>query len=243
MIPGSRISGFGHCHLYIYLTRGIHGNLQTPRAFSFSFILSSLESPKMWPLLSRCSIPRIVPVLHSPHCPQHLPQNLSQHRCASLRVLRPDCTESSGHGCTKVFYGILISSACLTMLPVSVAFWALLPMRLPERSGHRLRHLCIAKALKRVSCKLVTNALSILYQPLLEFSCLHFLFTFLVLRSPGLPHVPCNRLLKVLIESYKVGWRFMPCFSIYVRHFTLASRTVFLSLMDVCRLLGLELLI
>lgn len=95
MILGTSISGFGHCHLCMYFTRGIHGNLQITRAFSFSFVLSSLESPK--------HLASVEPVLHSLHCSQYLPLNLLQHPCALLRVQTQDCRESSGHGCYQGF--------------------------------------------------------------------------------------------------------------------------------------------
>lgn len=125
-------------------------------------------------------------------------------------------------------------------LPHSVflAFWLLLPVELPESSQHRLWHLCIARLLlRRALCKLVTNTRSIPFQPLLQFSCLHFLFTSRMPRFPGLPPVPCDSLLKFLIESSCKGGEVYAVFSIYVRHFTLAFRTIFLSLH------GLELLI
>lgn len=83
--------------------------------FSFSFVLSNLESSKIWPLQSQCSIPNILP---------NVSLNLFQHRCALLRVQRQECTESSRHGCTKVFYGILISSACPYNGPCFLGFLA-----------------------------------------------------------------------------------------------------------------------
>lgn len=66
----------------------------------------------------------VEPVLHTLHCSRHLPLNLLQHRCALLKVQRRDCTESSGRGCIKVFYGILISRAFLNNAPCFLGFSA-----------------------------------------------------------------------------------------------------------------------
>lgn len=168
--------------------------------FSFGFVLSNLENSKIWPLQSQCSIPNIVP---------NVSLNLFQHRCALLRVQRQECTESSRHGCTKVFYGILISSACPYNGPCFLGFLAAAAHEVTRKLSTLLSDCGTSTlqglVLRRASCKLVTNSLSILYQPLLKFSHLHFLFTFHMPRFPGLPRVPCNSLLKFLIESCKGG--------------------------------------
>lgn len=198
-IPGTSISGSGQCHLCTYLTHGIHGNLQTSVHFP-----SALSSP-IWRVpkfgLYRASAP--FPTLF----PMSL--NLFQHRCALLRVQRQECTESSRHGCTKVFYGILISSACPYNGPCFLGFLAAAAREVTRKLSTLLSDCRTSTlqglVLRRASCKLVTNSLSILYQPLLKFSHLHFLFTFHMPRFPGLPRVPCNSLLKFLIESCKGG--------------------------------------
>lgn len=122
-------------------------------------------------------------------------------------------------------------------LPHSVllAFWLLLPVELPESSQNRLWHLCIARLLLRralsltLGASLFSHSSSLaVFTSSLHLACHVFL---------GFPLCLVIASLNFSLSHHARVGRSMPFFSIYVRHFTLASRTIFLSLH------GLELLI
>lgn len=186
-----------------------------------------------FPALFQCSIPHIVP-------------NIFLGTFHSIALPRSGCwdqTAQSPQGMGVPRFS-MESSFPVPALQCSLFPW-LFGRCCPWGYQNALATDCGTSALQRLSNECHVNLSLMLSASFISHSWSLAVFTssshFLCHVLLGFPI--CNRLLKVLIESYKVGWRFMPCFSIYVRHFTLASRTVFLSLMDVCRLLGLELLI
>lgn len=115
---------------------------------------------------SECSVPDDLT------CPLHL----LQHRFALLQVQRRGCTHSSRCGCTEVFYNILLSNT-LTMLHFLGCLAASAHTKPPEGSRQRSQDLfCIARAGSEHHVKFTKNLSIILYQPLLPFIRLLFMF-------------------------------------------------------------------
>lgn len=227
MTPSSSIAGFGEYHLCIYLTCGLRSNLETTSTFPSSFVFPSLESSKIWPLKQALHF------LNDFSCP------LLCHRRALLEVQRQDCTQTSRFS-TKPFF----LTPFLTVLPVFLALRLLLPRSHQKAlgNGRGTSSALWGLVLGWVSCKLFTKALSILYQPLLEFSRLRFLFTLCVPHFSGLPYLPRDSLLNFLIELCR-GEVWATIFYLCQTFYLGFSYAVFLSLLGVCRLLAFELLI
>lgn len=106
---------------------------------------------------------------------------------------------------------------------IFLAIWLLLPTEPPESSGQwSWDVLCIARAGSEHHVKFTSNLSIILYQPLLAF--IRLLFMFHVPQFLGSPaHLAIASL---MLSLSHVGGRFGPQVCVCVKHFTWASGTV-----------------
>lgn len=236
-IPGTSISGSGQCHLCTYLTHGIHGNLQTSVHFPSALSSPIWRVPKFGLYRASAPFPTLFPV--------------SLWTFFSIAVPCSGCRDKSaqspqGMGVPRFSTESSFPVPVLTMVSVFLAFWLPLPVKSPESSRHCSQIVGPPHCKgwfsdeHHVNLSLTVWASFISHSSSLAIftSCLHFTYHVFL----GFPMC-----LAIASSSFSLsharGGRFVPRFSIYVRHFTLASRTVFLSLLGVCRLLGFELLI